>query len=45
MKKRDLRIVVFLMSIVFIIVGIVREEEVEVLIKSVKICLECIGIE
>ncbi|MBC2578222.1 hypothetical protein HLB30_06755 [Peptostreptococcus russellii] len=45
MKKRNLRIAVFLISIIFIGVGIAREEDVEVLEKGVKICLECIGIE
>lgn len=45
MKKRNLRIAVFLLSIIFIGVGIMRDEQVEVLQKGVKICLECIGIE
>lgn len=31
-------------GIVFIAIGIVREEHIEVLRKAVNICLECIGI-
>lgn len=31
-------------AVVFIIIGIVREEHLDVLRKAVNICLECIGI-
>jgi len=31
-------------SIAFILVGIIREEHLEVMKKAAKICLECIGV-
>lgn len=31
-------------AVVFIIIGIIREEHLDVLRKAVNICLECIGI-
>lgn len=35
---------VLVISATFIVVGIMRQEHIEVLRKAVKICLECIGI-
>ncbi len=35
---------VLLTSILFIGIGIMKQEQIEVLQKAVKICLECIGI-
>ena len=35
---------VLLSSILFIGIGIMKQEQIEVLQKAVKICLECIGI-
>ncbi len=35
---------VLLSSILFIGIGIMKREQIEVLQKAVKICLECIGI-
>lgn len=34
----------FLVSIAFILIGIMNGQEMEVLRKAVRICLECIGI-
>lgn len=44
MKLKVTRIVVFITSICFIGVGILRQEHLVVLKKAVNICLECIGI-
>ena len=38
------RATVFLVALVFIITGIIREEHMVVFKKAVNICLECIGI-
>lgn len=38
------RFTLFLTSLMFIVIGIMREEHLVVLKKAVKICLECIGI-
>lgn len=35
---------VLAVSLVFILTGLLRKEQMEVLGKAVKICLECIGI-
>jgi hypothetical protein len=43
-KRRFLQLVVLVVSIAFIVLGVVREEHVEVLNKAIRICLECIGI-
>lgn len=39
-----LRISAIVIGSVFLVVGIVRGEPGEILVKAVKICLECIGI-
>ena len=41
---RILRTAVFLIGVVFIVVGLFRAEHLEVMNNAVKICLECIGI-
>lgn len=43
-KENVVRIGVLFTSIVFIAIGIMRQEHLEVLQKAVRICLECIGI-
>lgn len=35
---------ILLVSILFLVIGIAKQEYLEVLQKAVKICLECIGI-
>ncbi len=42
--KKYLRIGLIMGSLVFIIFGVFREEVTTVLIKSINICLECVGI-
>lgn len=46
MKKRKTFITVALIvtAVVFIAIGVVREEHIDVMRKAVNICLECIGI-
>ena len=46
MKKSEFKIfvLVFLISILFIIIGIKRDELSDIKNKSIRICLECIGI-
>lgn len=45
MKKLSfIRWGVLLVSILFLVIGTVKQEYLEVLQKAVKICLECIGI-
>lgn len=47
MKKRSnmfLTYTIFILSIVFIICGVYRDEVNVVLTKAINICLECIGI-
>ena len=49
MKKIDgnypaLRLGILGAAVIFIIIGLMRREMLEVLGKAVKICLECIGI-
>lgn len=39
-----IRFLILLISIIFIVIGITRQEQIEVLQKAVKICLECVGI-
>lgn len=41
---RIVRFAVLLVSVAFLVVGIMQKEYLEVLEKAVKICLECIGI-
>ncbi len=46
MKIRDelMRRVLLIIGIIFITIGAYRDEVTQVLIKSINICLECIGI-
>ena len=39
-----LRVTAFAVALIFIAIGIIREEYLVVLKKAVNICLECIGI-
>lgn len=43
-KKYKAAIAVLIVGIIFISIGIARSEEGIVLIKAVRICMECIGI-
>lgn len=43
-KKLIITVLMFVISVAFIIAGVSREEHLEVLRKAVNICLECIGI-
>ena len=45
MKKFDFRIIILLIFFVFIIVGILNKEYLEVLKNAVLICFSCIGIQ
>ncbi|HEY8362973.1 MAG TPA: CD1871A family CXXC motif-containing protein [Tissierellaceae bacterium] len=42
--KERLRFILLAISILFIIIGIYREEVLTVLMKAINICLECVGI-
>ena len=43
--QRDfVRVVLFVVSVVFVMIGWFREEVRIVFVKSINICLECIGI-
>ena len=44
MSKRILQIAVLAAAAAFIIIGLLRQEQLTVLEKAVHICLECIGI-
>lgn len=44
MKRTNIRIAVFGLSVLFIGIGIVKQEHLEVMQKAVMVCLECIGI-
>ncbi len=43
-KRKMVPFVVFALSLLFIGIGLVKQEHLEVLQKAVRICLECIGI-
>lgn len=43
-KLRCIQIGTAIVAVCFIILGIIREENVEVFKKAVQICLQCIGI-
>lgn len=43
-QKAYIKFMILLLSITFIIVGVIREEQFVVLKKAINICLECIGI-
>ena len=44
MKYRIMTIIALILSITFIIIGIIEQQNTQVFIKAIKICLECIGI-
>ena len=44
MKQTKLRIGILVISLLFIGIGIVKQEHLEVMQKAVRVCLECIGI-
>lgn len=44
MKQRGKTIIAFMLSAVFIIIGIIKEQNHQVFMKAIKICLECIGL-
>jgi hypothetical protein len=41
---RFLRIAAFSIGMIFVLLGVLRGEHLEVFAKAVRICLECIGI-
>ena len=44
MKKTRFQICIITVSVLFIGIGIIKQEHLEVMQKAVKVCLECIGI-
>ena len=44
MKQTRFRIGILVISILFVGIGIVKQEHLEVMKKAVMVCLECIGI-
>ena len=44
MKQRGKTIIAVVLSAVFIIIGIIKEQNHQVFMKAIKICLECIGL-
>ena len=44
MKQTKLRICILVFSLIFVGIGIVKQEQLEVMQKAVMVCLECIGI-
>lgn len=42
--EKNLKHIIFVISVFFIGIGILREEQLVVLNKAVNICLECIGV-
>lgn len=44
MKQTSIRIAVLTVSILFIGIGIAKQEYLDVMQKAVMVCLECIGI-
>ena len=44
MKQRVMTSLVLILSITFIIIGIIEKQNVQVFMKAIKICLECIGL-
>ncbi len=44
MKYRIMTIIALILSITFIIIGIIEQQNTQVFMKAIKICLECIGI-
>ena len=44
MKQTKLRIGILVISLLFIGVGIAKQEHLDVMQKAVRVCLECIGI-
>lgn len=44
MRQRGKTIIAFILSAAFIITGIIKEQNRQVFVKAIKICLECIGL-
>ena len=44
MKQKVLTGLAFIVSIIFIIIGIIEKQNIQVFMKAIKICLECIGL-
>lgn len=44
MKQKGKTIIAFVLSVVFIVIGIIKEQNHQVFMKAIKICLECIGL-
>ncbi len=42
--ENNVKYLILTIAIVFILVGILREEQIEVLQKAINVCLECIGV-
>ena len=43
-KSKILQFLLILIAIVFIVLGFLRSDNLEVLNKAIRVCLECIGI-
>ena len=43
-KQRVMTSLALIVSIVFIIIGIIEKQNVSVFMKAIRICLECIGL-
>ena len=43
-RIRILQIALLSIGVLFIVIGLLRQEQLEVLMKAIRICLECIGI-
>ena len=43
-KSKILQFLLILIAIVFIVLGLLRSDNLEVLNKAIRVCLECIGI-
>ena len=44
MKQRVMTSLALIVSIVFIIIGIIEKQNVGIFMKAIRICLECIGL-
>ncbi len=42
--KKSVSYVVFILAVIFIVLGVYRDEVVELFTKAIYICLECVGI-
>lgn len=44
MKHKSLQILLIFIAVVFIVLGFLRSDNIEVLNKAIRVCFECIGI-